>query len=117
LDYEFHVGIIEASGMPRLKHTALGVWSLLRYQLARLPSMPQDMQESLEEHNAIYQALSRGASKRARAAAERHSSRAGEAVAAYLAKKPDADDGLARDSDADSHPERGRRRRMSSTAA
>jgi DNA-binding GntR family transcriptional regulator len=116
-DYEFHVQIIAASGMPRLKHNALGVWSLLRYQLARLPSVAEDMPQSLDEHAAIYDALRRGAGKRARSAAERHVSRAGDALAAYLAKKPDNADGSPREPVGPRGASGGRRRRMSTTAA
>ncbi|MDV6247753.1 GntR family transcriptional regulator [Rhodococcus opacus] len=88
LNYEFHLKIIEGSGMPRLIQTVEGVWSLLRYQLARLPftgdQMGESMTESRTEHRAIFEALERRATKRARTLAEQHTRRCGDRFVAYL---------------------------------
>jgi DNA-binding GntR family transcriptional regulator len=88
LNYDFHIQIIEGSGMPRLIQTVHGVWSLLRYQLARLPSRGDQLGESLEdsrpEHRAILEALERRSAKRARTLAEQHTRRCGDRFVAYL---------------------------------
>lgn len=84
LNYEFHLQIIEGSDMPRLIQTAQGVWSLLRYQLARLPFPVEQMAESIPEHRAIFEALQRRAAKRARTLAEQHTRRCGARFVAYL---------------------------------
>lgn len=72
INHRFHLLVVEASGMPRLAHTARGVWGALRYQLARLPPAEERWRESDPEHREIAAALHRRAPKRARAAAERH---------------------------------------------
>jgi DNA-binding GntR family transcriptional regulator/anti-sigma regulatory factor (Ser/Thr protein kinase) len=92
LNRRFHLRIVDASGMPRLGHSARGVWSPLRYQLARLPVTAEQLQRSIPEHREIYQALQRRAPKRARAAAERHAARSGARLVAQLA--PGRDDRL-----------------------
>ncbi|MGW5518150.1 GntR family transcriptional regulator [Nocardia africana] len=88
LNYDFHMQIIEGSGMQRLSQTVHGVWSLLRYQLARLPSrgdqMGVSMEESRPEHRAIFEALECRAAKRARTLAEQHTRRCGDRFVAYL---------------------------------
>jgi DNA-binding GntR family transcriptional regulator len=89
-NYEFHLAIIEASEMPRVAQTAQGVWSLVRYQLARLPYPSEHMQESVPEHQAIVDALKRHAAKRARAAVEHHAARGGERFVELLKHPADA---------------------------
>lgn len=76
LNYEFHLKIIEASGMPRLIQILHGVWSQLRYQLVRRPFTEEQMGEALVEsalqHREIFEALKRGAADEARLLCERH---------------------------------------------
>ncbi|OUS86554.1 GntR family transcriptional regulator [Rhodococcus sp. NCIMB 12038] len=88
LNYQFHLKIIEGSGMPRLIQTVEGLWSLLRYQLARLPfagdQMGESMAKSRIEHRAIFEALERRGAKRARTLAEQHSRRCGDRFVVYL---------------------------------
>jgi DNA-binding GntR family transcriptional regulator len=59
LNSEFHRALLEASGLPRVAQTAHGVWSMLRYQLVRVPYTSEHMLDSLGEHQAIYDALER----------------------------------------------------------
>lgn len=75
--------------MPRLIQTVEGVWSLLRYQLARLPFTGdqmggESMTESRTEHRAIFEALERRTAKRARTLAEQHTRRCGDRFVVYL---------------------------------
>lgn len=90
LNYEFHLRIIDGSEMPHLVQTARGIWSLLRYQLARLPlggtQSTTAIHESRAEHRAILDALDQRAAKRARSGAERHARRCGERIANYLGR-------------------------------
>jgi DNA-binding GntR family transcriptional regulator len=71
LDQQFHLRVIEASGMSRVDHAAQGVWPPLRYQLANAPLRAEQLRESIPEYRELYEALRRRSSKRARAAAER----------------------------------------------
>jgi anti-sigma regulatory factor (Ser/Thr protein kinase) len=73
----FHLRVAEISAMPHLVQAVRGVWTALRYQLARLPVGLERPQETGPEHAEIYEALRRRAPKRARAAAERHASLSG----------------------------------------
>jgi DNA-binding GntR family transcriptional regulator/anti-sigma regulatory factor (Ser/Thr protein kinase) len=72
LNFQFHTRVVAAGRMPRLAHTARGVWAALRHQLVRLPLGAERWEESTPEHREIFEALRRRAPKRARAAAERH---------------------------------------------
>ncbi len=90
-NYEFHVAVIEASRLPRVAQTAHGVWSMLRYQLVRVPHTSEHMQHSLPEHQAICDALTRRSGKQARAAAERHAARGAARYAALLKRGLDRD--------------------------
>jgi DNA-binding GntR family transcriptional regulator/anti-sigma regulatory factor (Ser/Thr protein kinase) len=91
LNYQFHIRMVDASRMPRLAHTARGVWAALRHQLVRLPLEAERWEESAPEHREIFEALSRRAPKRARAAAERH---AGLSSARVIAAMDDNEQGF-----------------------
>jgi DNA-binding GntR family transcriptional regulator/anti-sigma regulatory factor (Ser/Thr protein kinase) len=68
----FHLGVVAASGMPRLADAVRSVWAPLRYQLGRLPLSDEQLRNSVAEHQDILEAVRRGAAKSARAAAEHH---------------------------------------------
>lgn len=84
LDARFHLGVIEASGLPHVVQAGRSVWSPLRSQLARLPAGPEAPGESGAEHREILEALARHAPRRARAAAERHARLSGDRLFARL---------------------------------
>jgi len=90
-NYDFHVAVLEAAHLPRVAQIAQGVWSMLRYQLVRVPHTPEHMLHSLPEHDAIYDSLKRRSAKHARAAAERHAARGAARYAALLKSIPDRD--------------------------
>jgi DNA-binding GntR family transcriptional regulator len=72
LDHDFHTSLVRASGIPQLADAARGIWTPLRYRLARMPLTDEAMSESVREHRELYAALERRSPERARAAAERH---------------------------------------------
>jgi GntR family transcriptional regulator, rspAB operon transcriptional repressor len=84
LNYEFHMHIVRCSAMPRLLQTALGVWSLLRYQLARIPIPMEQVDESTPEHRKIADALRRRDASEARDLVEQHAHRCADLFTAEL---------------------------------
>ncbi|MCW2985805.1 MAG: narR1 [Conexibacter sp.] len=84
LNYAFHDAIIGASQSPRVMRAARSAWLLLRFQLSILPSPPGAMAASLAEHRDIVDAIERRSGAKARAAAERHASKAAARVVAQL---------------------------------
>jgi DNA-binding GntR family transcriptional regulator len=90
-NYEFHLALLEASGLPRVTQTAQGVWSMLRYQLVRVPHTSEHMLNSVTEHQDIYDALEHRSRKRARAAAERHAAHSAAHFMALLERSLDGD--------------------------
>jgi DNA-binding GntR family transcriptional regulator len=90
-NYEFHLALLEASDLPRVTQTAQGVWSMLRYQLVRVPHTSEHMLDSVAEHQVIYDALKHRSGKQARAAAERHARRGAARLATLLKGTPNGD--------------------------
>lgn len=102
LNHDFHMAIVDGSDLPRLAQTVRGVWTSLRYQLARLPSSGQPMGESMarssSEHREIHRALAERAPELARTIAERHTRGCGDRFAARLEAIDESHPRLARDS-------------------
>lgn len=87
LNYQFHTRITEGSRMPRVDQITRGIWSDLRFQLARLPLPPALIVASQVEHQEIFDALERRSEEDARAAAERHALQSGQRFLEHMTEQ------------------------------
>jgi DNA-binding GntR family transcriptional regulator len=94
LNQEFHHRIMQASGKPRVAQISAGIWSDLRFQLARQPMASDLIVESQAEHHALYDALEERSARKARSAAEKHARLSGKRFLAHLERNPVNDLGL-----------------------
>lgn len=81
---EFHLGIVQASGLDHLKRLLMELWTLHRYEMAARRFLGTRMKRSSREHRQILKALKTGDPTAAREAVDRHLRRSGEDYAEFL---------------------------------
>lgn len=87
LNRQFHLSIVNASGMRKLEETMSGIWLLVRHQLSSIPFIAGRIERSMSEHLAILAALSSRDAESARRASEQHVRRCSQDFSSFLASR------------------------------